>query len=588
MSELLYKIKNRRGPASEWASVAPVLAAGEFGIESDTGKIKIGDGVTAWPLLPYLTDHDHDAAYAAIAHDHDEAYSAIAHDHDEAYSGIDHDHDEAYSAITHDHDEAYSGIDHDHAGIGDALTIKGVTVDDADLSDGRILAYDESGDGSLVYIDPPEGGGAVAPLDYWKRPGISFDFPDWLKFSNMGLVEGWGHRFGGAVVHPNGLIYCFPGDLNNTAPELMYKIAIIDPAAESCRLVNIADPGSSQPDIWGKKYLAATLGKDGRIYLIPENWAGKILVFDPDTEITTVQAVSITAGGPIDPSSYGDTGINSVVCAPDGSLWCIPGVFSGSYACDHFIKINTSDFTASAYVNGDGYKFGRSFLAPDGYIYASPKGQNKMLRIDPASNTITTIDIPVATCRGDAVSDQYGRIWIPELTSTALDTVVVVYDPADEEYRKAAGGIGRRYAIDLPVPWFWDPTNPPDPSSAANIGGLQRSILGSNGLIYCVQSEPLQEWGSGDYGLYVLEIDPGSLVTDPDTLEATVKSRYLFATHAAFDNSYNDIVRGLISLPDGRFMSLPMGDGFSRFMIADPTIKIINPEGLISAHINKI
>ena len=579
MSELLYKIKNRRGPSSEWASVAPVLAAGEFGIESDTGKIKIGDGVTAWPLLPYLTDHDHDEAYAAIAHDHDEAYSAIAHDHDEAYS-----------AIAHDHDEAYSAIAHAHEGIGDALSIKGVIVDDTDLADGRILVYDESGDGSLKYMDPPEGGGGAAdPLDFWKAPGISFTFPDWLKFSNMGLVEGWGHRFGGAVVHPNGLVYCFPGDLNTSESTLMYKIAIIDPAAESCRLVNITDPEGPGTDIWGKKYLAATLGKDGLIYLIPEVWEGKILVFDPDTEITSVQAIYIISGGPVDPDTAGERGLSSVVCAPDGSLWCIPGKFSGGYACSHFLKINPSDFTASAYNNGNGETFGRSFLAHDGYIYASPKGQSKIVRIDPVSNDITMINIPLNTCRGDAVSDQYGRIWIPEWVSYTPETVIAVYDPADEEYRSAAGGIGRVYEIDLPVPWWYDTTIPPDPASKGTIyGGLQRSILASNGLIYCVQSEPYQEWGSGDYGLYVLEIDPGSLVTDPDTLKATVKSRYLFATHADIDNYYQDIVRGLLSLPDGRFMSLPMGDGFSRFMIADPTIKIINPEGLISVYHNKI
>ena len=31
----------------------PVLADGEIGVETDTDKIKIGDGVTAWNSLPY-------------------------------------------------------------------------------------------------------------------------------------------------------------------------------------------------------------------------------------------------------------------------------------------------------------------------------------------------------------------------------------------------------------------------------------------------------------------------------------------------------------------------------------------------------
>lgn len=43
----------RRGAAADWTSVNPVLAAGEPGVEKDTGKIKIGDGVAAWTALPY-------------------------------------------------------------------------------------------------------------------------------------------------------------------------------------------------------------------------------------------------------------------------------------------------------------------------------------------------------------------------------------------------------------------------------------------------------------------------------------------------------------------------------------------------------
>lgn len=41
----------RRGESGEWATVNPVLGAGEFGIETDTGIIKLGDGETAWQEL---------------------------------------------------------------------------------------------------------------------------------------------------------------------------------------------------------------------------------------------------------------------------------------------------------------------------------------------------------------------------------------------------------------------------------------------------------------------------------------------------------------------------------------------------------
>jgi hypothetical protein len=46
-------IKLRRDTASNWTTVNPVLAAGEAGFESDTSKLKIGDGTTAWNSLPY-------------------------------------------------------------------------------------------------------------------------------------------------------------------------------------------------------------------------------------------------------------------------------------------------------------------------------------------------------------------------------------------------------------------------------------------------------------------------------------------------------------------------------------------------------
>lgn len=47
-------IKFKRGIASRWTEANPVLAEGEPGFESDTGKLKIGNGIDAWNLLPYL------------------------------------------------------------------------------------------------------------------------------------------------------------------------------------------------------------------------------------------------------------------------------------------------------------------------------------------------------------------------------------------------------------------------------------------------------------------------------------------------------------------------------------------------------
>jgi len=49
-------IQIRRDTASNWTSANPILAQGELGAETDTSKIKIGDGSTAWSSLAYLID----------------------------------------------------------------------------------------------------------------------------------------------------------------------------------------------------------------------------------------------------------------------------------------------------------------------------------------------------------------------------------------------------------------------------------------------------------------------------------------------------------------------------------------------------
>ena len=47
------QIQIRRGTASEWSSANPTLADGELGLETDTSRIKIGNGSTAWNSLAY-------------------------------------------------------------------------------------------------------------------------------------------------------------------------------------------------------------------------------------------------------------------------------------------------------------------------------------------------------------------------------------------------------------------------------------------------------------------------------------------------------------------------------------------------------
>ncbi len=50
---IISKLQFRRDTAMKWRALNPILASGEPGYETDTGKCKIGDGSTAWNNLPY-------------------------------------------------------------------------------------------------------------------------------------------------------------------------------------------------------------------------------------------------------------------------------------------------------------------------------------------------------------------------------------------------------------------------------------------------------------------------------------------------------------------------------------------------------
>jgi len=49
------KIQLRRGTAAEWTAANPILSQGEMGVETDTGKFKIGNNSNSWTTLPYVS-----------------------------------------------------------------------------------------------------------------------------------------------------------------------------------------------------------------------------------------------------------------------------------------------------------------------------------------------------------------------------------------------------------------------------------------------------------------------------------------------------------------------------------------------------
>lgn len=59
------RIQLRRGTAAQWTAANPVLAQGEPGIETDSGKQKFGDGVSRWSVLAYASKGDRGPAGTA-------------------------------------------------------------------------------------------------------------------------------------------------------------------------------------------------------------------------------------------------------------------------------------------------------------------------------------------------------------------------------------------------------------------------------------------------------------------------------------------------------------------------------------------
>lgn len=74
----IQQIQLRRGTAAAWATANPVLAAGEPGLETDTGVFKLGDGTTTWNNLSFAGRDRDLPAYApnGLKHKWDAAKSS--------------------------------------------------------------------------------------------------------------------------------------------------------------------------------------------------------------------------------------------------------------------------------------------------------------------------------------------------------------------------------------------------------------------------------------------------------------------------------------------------------------------------------
>lgn len=56
------RVQLRRGFSEEWEEGNPILAPGEIGVEQDSGKFKLGNGIDTWADLPYAQATAYDIA----------------------------------------------------------------------------------------------------------------------------------------------------------------------------------------------------------------------------------------------------------------------------------------------------------------------------------------------------------------------------------------------------------------------------------------------------------------------------------------------------------------------------------------------
>lgn len=117
-------IQLRRDTAANWTTANSVLASGEPGVETDTNKVKLGDGITAWSSLTYFGSLD------SLNNIGDVIISSATSGQVLQYDGT---------------DWVNATIDVDISTKQDVITGAASTVTDSNLAAGRAMATDSSG-----------------------------------------------------------------------------------------------------------------------------------------------------------------------------------------------------------------------------------------------------------------------------------------------------------------------------------------------------------------------------------------------------------------------------------------------------------
>ena len=187
--------------------------------------------------------------------------------------------------------------------------------------------------------------------------------------SAMGADLSGTSKFYGAVLAPNGKIYCIP--FNST------DILIIDPVANTATRSNM---GASLSDT--NKFFGAVLAPNGKIYCVPSA-STDILIIDPVANTATRSNMGADLSG-TNKWAGGVLGANGkIYCAPRGSA--------------SFLVIDPVSNTAAILALGlagmfDTNKFIGDVLAPNGKIYCVPFNSTDIAIID-KNASVPALDI---------------------------------------------------------------------------------------------------------------------------------------------------------------------------------------------------
>ena len=224
----------------------------------------------------------------------------------------------------------------------------------------------------------------------------------------------------GAVVAPDGIIYCFPGGFSST-------IMTINPETHEVNTNHLSGVGSGYYDHNGarlhpngkiyltpyyatyvgvydyiantfsstttgltglpsshSKWQGATLASNGKMYCGPYSH-NSVLIIDPYTpsvDYTTIAGMTTFGGG------TSNSGWRQGCLAPNGKIYFAPRDSSSVLIVDP--STDTADEATIAGLAYRGALYGQGRLAPDGKIYCPPIAATNVLVIDPETDTIDT------------------------------------------------------------------------------------------------------------------------------------------------------------------------------------------------------